>query len=111
MKGRKVAFVLLIIVLTVLLFLSYFRFVHNGEHFINPVFESTGNLYSDNGESTGRAGYFSKFPFISQYNTYLSNVMLQRPCLSDSDCITQNCSSYGYCDAQYKNARSTWRTG
>ena len=109
MFKTKLLIVLLVILFLTILVLSYFRFLHKGENFVNPVFESTGNLISDRGEYEGRAGFFSYFPFMREYNTYLNNTMSQRPCVTDSECNTGNCSEYGYFSAQYKNNAPQWR--
>ena len=42
------------------------------------------------------------YPFPRMMDGYLDETTLQRPCTNDSDCITGNCGTYGYCAAQYK---------
>jgi hypothetical protein len=109
MLKTGLAIFLISIPLLFILIMSHIRTVFKGEKFVNPVFASSGNLFSDKGEYEGRAGYFSYFPFVSQYNSYLNNTMQQSPCSTDSDCYTSNCSSYGYCSAQYKReTQSSW---
>ncbi len=109
MIKTRLAIFLISIPLLIILVFTHMRSVYKGEKFANPVFESTGNLFSDKGEYEGRAGFFSYFPFVSQYNSYLNNTMQQRPCSTDADCDTGNCSTYGYCSAQYKRETpSSW---
>jgi len=111
MIKTKLAIFLISIPLFIILIITHLRTIYKGEKFVNPVFESTGNLFSDRGEFEGRAGFFSYFPFVSQYNSYLNNTMQQHPCSTDADCDSGSCSTYGYCSAQYKRALpSTWRT-
>ena len=68
------------------------------EPFINPVTEAGGKLFSD----SGQARFAGNYPIKAEKNTYLNDSMIQRPCKNNSDCISGNCSEYGYCSPQYK---------
>ena len=109
MIKTKLAIFLISIPLLIILIFTQMRTIYKGESFVNPVLASTGNLISDKGEYQGRAGFFSFFPFKSEYNTYLDNTTVERPCTFDFQCNTGNCSQYGYCSPLYKRILpSTW---
>jgi len=68
------------------------------EPFANLVTEAQGKLFSD----SGAARFAGNYPIKREMNTYLNDSMIQRPCKNGSDCISGNCSQYGYCNPQYK---------
>jgi hypothetical protein len=99
---RKTVILLIFVIIFIILLALYSRILYLGEKFVSPVFDADKNLISDRGEYEGRAGFFSYFPFLSQYNSYLNDTMSQRPCTTDFQCKSGNCSGYGYCAEQYK---------